>query len=203
MNWLLSIFSKQLQNTMHSWKCFRSKDRIIYLINLKVMMGFEGKVARFWRYGYASYIKYNRKIYHVTPDRGEMVLKEPLPLKKRNQFPKKHYWAKEKWSRGVPRKWLEDIWQFFLIVLHKYLTCEGCYNITFTYHILILQHFVLGKELNFPYFLLKSLRKMCRGVQKSTSNPKSNVFHHGLIKVLIVAELKSHWDTWDFFLNSR
>ena len=80
------------------------------------------------------------------------------------------------------------------------MTCEGWYNLTFTYHIHILQHFAQGKEMNFPYFPWKSLKKMCKTIKKLVVSPEQHLFCHGLIKLLIVAKLRGCKDTWDSFI---
>ena len=104
------------------------------------------------------------------------------------------------WSKGIPRSYLKDEWQKVLMVLQKYLTNEGCYIVTFIYEAQILLHFEAGMELNFPYFLLRSIQKMSSQVQKNTKNPTSSLHHYGLIKLLVREELKSKKVTWEVFL---
>ena len=86
-------------------------------------------------------------------------------------------------------------------VLQEYLTCEGRYVITFNYHVHLLLHFKAGLEMNFLYFLCKSIGKMSRQVHKQSGNPYNSPYHHGLIKILIEDELHVHRDTWDNFVN--
>ena len=104
------------------------------------------------------------------------------------------------WSKGVPRAWLKDEWKKPLIVLQRYMNCEGRYNLTFTYHIRILQHFAQGKEMDFPYFLWKLLKKMCKTIKKLVVSLEQHLFRHRLIKLLIVAKLRGCKDTWDSFI---
>ena len=86
-------------------------------------------------------------------------------------------------------------------VLQEYLTCEGRYVITLNYHVCLLLYFEVGLEMNFPYFLCKSLAKMSRWVQKHSGNPYNSLYHHGLIKILVEDELCIHKDTWDNLLK--
>jgi hypothetical protein len=103
--------------------------------------------------------------------------------------------------KGVPRSWLVDKWINPMVILQKYLTCEGRYVITFLYHIIILLHFESGNKLNFPYFLWKSLHKMSQQIQRNPRNPLRSLHHHGLINILIMEELHSRGDNWDDFLK--
>jgi hypothetical protein len=54
--------------------------------------------------------------------------------------------------------------------------------------------------MNFAYFLWRSLKKMCETVKRSVVNPEQHLFHHGLIKLLIVTELKARKNTWNNFV---
>ena len=80
-------------------------------------------------------------------------------------------------------------WRNVIYVLQKYLTYEGRYVTTLNYHIHQLLHFEAELEMNFPYFLCKSLAKMSRRVQKNYGNPYNSIYHHGLVKILIEDEL--------------
>ena len=61
---------------------------------------------------------------------------------------------------------MQGKWKYMLYILQKFLTYEGHYSLTFLYHIHLLLHSELGKLINFPYFLLRSLEKMSKGVQR-------------------------------------
>jgi hypothetical protein len=41
---------------------------------------------------------------------------------------------------------------------------------------------------------------MCEVVKRSVVNPEQHLFHHGLIKLLIVTELKARKNTWNNFI---
>lgn len=77
-------------------------------------------------------------------------------------------------------------WNDLLYVLQKFLTCEGRYSLTFLYHIHLLFHFESDKLINFSYYLLRSLEKMEKGVQKGKSSHVAYIlYHHGLITILV------------------
>jgi hypothetical protein len=44
---------------------------------------------------------------------------------------------------------------------------------------------------------------MCETVKRSFVNPKKYLFHHGLIKLLIVTELKARKNTWNNFIDGN
>ena len=88
-----------------------------------------------------------------------------------------------------------------LYVLKKFVTYEGRYVITLNYHVRLLLHFKAELEMNFPYFLCKSLAKISRWVQKHSGNPYNSLYHHGLIKILVEDELCICKDTWANFVG--
>ena len=65
----------------------------------------------------------------------------------------------------------------------------------------MMMNFIDGHTLNFPHFLLSSLKKMSFTVQKHVGNIEPHLYHHGLIKILIEDQLKKTKDTWEQFLT--
>ena len=105
------------------------------------------------------------------------------------------------WKKGFPQYWMHDEWCNALYVLQKYFTYKGRYVTTLNYHVHLLLHFEAELEMNFLYLLCKILFKMPRQVQKHSSNPYNNLYHHGLIKILIEVELHIRKDTWANFVD--
>ena len=62
-------------------------------------------------------------------------------------------------------------------------------------------HFERELEMNFPYFLYKSLANMSRRVQNHSGNPYNSLYHHGLVKILIEDELHVRKDSWVNFVE--
>jgi hypothetical protein len=58
----------------------------------------------------------------------------------------------------------------------------------------------LGFKLNMPFYLLMSLHKMSKNYKKHSLNPLSSLFHHGLIRILLLSHLAQIGDTWEDFL---
>jgi hypothetical protein len=99
----------------------------------------------------------------------------------------------------MPIQLFKTRWHGLLLVIKQFITCEGRYGLVFLFHIRLLMIF-LGFKLNFPFYLLKSLRKMSKFYQRQNPNPESSMFHHGLIHILVNAQLLNTRDTWQNFL---
>jgi hypothetical protein len=76
--------------------------------------------------------------------------------------------------------------------------CEGRYGLVFLYHIRLLMLF-LGFKLNMPFYLLMSLFKMSKHYKKNILNPLSSLFHHDLIRIMLLSHLSQIEDTWENF----
>jgi hypothetical protein len=63
-------------------------------------------------------------------------------------------------------------------------------------------HFTGKQFLNLPFYLLRSLGKMSDKVQAKSKLVERSVFHSGLIKMLVLEELKNIDSDWDTFLTS-
>jgi hypothetical protein len=57
----------------------------------------------------------------------------------------------------------------------------------------------MGYELNMPYYLHRNLFKMSKRYKRNQSD--NNLFHFGLIKMLVVCHFGLHRDCWNDFLN--
>jgi hypothetical protein len=100
-------------------------------------------------------------------------------------------------DKGILVSLLKVRWHGLLVVLKKIITCEGCYGLVFLYHVRLLMHFI-GFSLNVSFYLLRNLYKMSKIYKKQ--NLDSSLFHHGLIKLLLVHLLKTLGDDWNGFL---
>jgi hypothetical protein len=78
------------------------------------------------------------------------------------------------------------------------MTCEGRYGLIFLYHLQILMNFI-EYPLNMPYYLLCSLYKMSKRFKSEKDD--SILFHHCLIKIIIVHHLSLSGDYWQAFLS--
>jgi hypothetical protein len=103
-------------------------------------------------------------------------------------------------EKGYSREWIKEELINPLIVITRLITCEGRYSTFKACYFIFLSHFQFNKPLNFPFYFLKILEKMSSQVRKNVTNPHNNLFNHGLIKILVLAELEKQWKTWDAFI---
>jgi hypothetical protein len=109
---------------------------------------------------------------------------------------------KDNFSKGVPRSHLVEGFDKMLKVIQRYFTCEGRFNMIYQYHIRLFLHFT-GKDLmNIPFYLFRSMGKMVDRVQAKSKVVDTSVFHLGLIRMLVMEELKKINLTWEQFIVS-
>ena len=82
----------------------------------------------------------------------------------------------------------------------RLITCEGRYSTFKACHFRLLAHFLFNKPLKFPFYFLKILENMSSQVRKNVTNPHNSLFHHGLIKLFVLAKLEKQGQTWDAFI---
>jgi len=104
----------------------------------------------------------------------------------------------KEFGKGLPVGLLKKKYYEFMLVIMNYITCEGAYSLLQPYHVRLLM-ISEGYTLNLPYFLLKSLKKMSKAYQR-TSSPRS-LFHHGLICIVLKYQLAKHHLSWNKFLS--
>jgi hypothetical protein len=68
------------------------------------------------------------------------------------------------------------------------------------YHFRLLDHFTGKTLLNFPFFLHKILTKVCKKIRAEPLSIKNALCHFGLIKLIILEELRQRGRTWQHFL---
>ena len=70
----------------------------------------------------------------------------------------------------------------------------------YSYHLRLLLNFVGKRSLDFPFYLYKILAKMSEKDQVKTKGNETSLFHHSLIKLLVLEELKILDRDWSYFL---
>jgi hypothetical protein len=98
----------------------------------------------------------------------------------------------------MPITTLKPRWHDLLAIIKQFVTCEGRYGLVFLYHLRLLMNFI-GYPLNMPHYLLRSLYKMYKRFKREKAD--RILFHHGLIKVLVVHHLSLSGDSWQAFLT--
>jgi hypothetical protein len=100
-------------------------------------------------------------------------------------------------DRGMPISALKPRWHDTLMVVKQFVTCEGRYGLVFLYHLRLLMNF-MGYPLNMPFYFQRSLYKMSKRFKREKAD--SSLFHHGLIRLIIVHHLSLHGDSWRAFI---
>jgi hypothetical protein len=100
-------------------------------------------------------------------------------------------------DRGMPISALKPRWHDTLMVVKQFVTCEGRYGLVFLYHLRLLMNF-MGYPLNMPFYFQRSLYKMSKRFKRQKAD--NSLFHHGLIKLIIVYHLSLHGDSWRAFI---
>jgi hypothetical protein len=105
-------------------------------------------------------------------------------------------------SKGVPRSHLVEDFEKMLKIIQRYFMCEERFNMLYHYHIRIFLHFTSKYEMNIPFCLLRSMGKMSDRVQAKSKAMDTSVFHSGLIRMLVIEELKRRNIPWEHFIIS-
>ena len=93
-------------------------------------------------------------------------------------------------TNAIPRSYMKDNFSKLLLIIQKYFTSEGRYHKVYSYQFNLLLHFFGKISLDLPFYLYKSLEKMVDKVQAKSEGNETSLFHHGLIKLLVLEELK-------------
>jgi hypothetical protein len=179
------------------WEPFLKKfDGYNDAITLQFALHFDGETAKVGELEFGVTEEFIAEAIQLPATGQRWTKGQPVDKKLCAQLLKPQY-RNTKWSEGTSRSWLEPQWAQVLIILQRYLTCEGRYTIIFPCHARLLLHFT-GTPLNIPYFLLKSLKRMAEQVQR-VSEFRGSLFHFGLVKILITSALSKKQETWDLF----
>jgi hypothetical protein len=103
-------------------------------------------------------------------------------------------------SKIMPRSQLIEQFDRLLKIIQRYFTCEGRFNTLYPYHIRLLLHFTGKFEMNFPYYLLRSIGKISERIQAKSKDVDSSLFHSGLIRMLVSKELGKKDISWENFV---
>jgi hypothetical protein len=106
------------------------------------------------------------------------------------------------WSQGIPHNWMNKEWQTALMIIRRYITCEGQVYLVHLYHMRLSMHLNGGSPLCLPFFLLKSLSKMSKRIKTHPTTTSKSLFHQRLIKTMVMYALGEVQHSWDWFLES-
>jgi len=103
-------------------------------------------------------------------------------------------------NKSVPRSFIKDSYANLLTCIQRYFTCEGRYHRVYSYHFKLLLHFTRKISLDLPFYLFRSLGKMCDKVQLKKEACETSFFHHGLVKLIILHEIQKVDREWSVFM---
>ena len=98
------------------------------------------------------------------------------------------------WKNVIHVSKIKPNWQIPLEMVKNYITSEGRYDRVLKCHLRLLMH------LNLPFYLFKILQRMVTWVQTHPEHTARSIYHHGLIKLLVVSHLNKDGRNWDSFL---
>jgi hypothetical protein len=104
------------------------------------------------------------------------------------------------YPKGIPINHLKTRWHDLILILKQFITCEGRYGLVFLYHVRFLMLFI-GFDLNMSFYFLMSLYKMSKHFKRHSMNSMSSLFHHMLIKIMVISHLSQIRDNWESFLS--
>ena len=105
------------------------------------------------------------------------------------------------WKNGVHANRVKPAWRVPLEVVQSYITCDGRYDRVLKCHLKLLLHIHGVIKINLPFYLFKSLQNMVLKVQKHPSHTVRSIYHQGLIKLLVLTQLKKEGRSWMSFLT--
>jgi len=105
------------------------------------------------------------------------------------------------WKKGVHVNRVKPAWRVPLEVIQSYITCDGRYDRVLKCHLMLLLHIHGVVKINLPFYLFRSLEKMIFKVQKHPSHTVRSIYHQGLIKLLVLTQLKKEGRSWNAFLT--
>jgi hypothetical protein len=158
-------------------------------ISMKFALGFYGKKSHV---GSLNFRVYEESISTSTklPRIGDRWFKNhQLPRSRYNMVFKLEF-QNISGAKGYSKEWIKYDLINPLIVITRLITCEGRYFIFKVCHFRLLAHFRFNKPLNFPFYFLNILEKMSSQVRNNVTNPQNSLFHHGLIKLLVLSKLE-------------
>lgn len=130
-------------------------------------------------------------ISHATkiPMSREMSFKvQKIKLQKFDEFLKEEQKGIDI-TASIPKTFLKENFSKILMVIQKYFTCEGRFNMVYQYHFKLLLHFTSKKPLDIPFYIFRSLENMADKVQVKSDASDTSIFHHSLIKLFVVEEI--------------
>jgi len=94
-------------------------------------------------------------------------------------------------AKGIPKEWFNEPWGELVLIIHKFFTCDRGQSVAHLYHVRLLQHIKEEVKINLPYFFFCSLIKMIESIRNENKPREAQVYHQGLIKILVEHQVKT------------
>jgi hypothetical protein len=162
-------------------------------------MTFDGNRARV---GFVE-IKVDKKLIAAAtglPMTGQRWFKTTAPKNQDFKSYLKDGYKHKAWSKGMLVSYLDEEWQHLFKGIQLYITSEGRYDKLMMYHFKLMDHFTGKTPINLPYFLYHSFSKVCKRIRAQPLSLKTALCHLGLIKLIILQELKQQGRSCEHFL---
>ena len=104
------------------------------------------------------------------------------------------------WRKWIHLNKVREEWRDVLSIIQCYVTYEGMFTTVYKYHLRFILHVARKSKLYFPYCLSKSLSKMETKFKNHLEHTSHSIFHDGLVKLLVLIELRKHDCSWKHFL---
>lgn len=135
------------------------------------------------------------------PDNGEYWFKGmSLDLENYKPFLKTPY--KDTHTHLMPFRYLLEKYAPLMKTIMRSFTCEGRFSRLYAYHIRLLMHFTSQKPLNMCNYLFRSISKMSEKIQLKDKEHSPSLFHHNLIKTIVLHQLAERGMAWEAFLET-
>ena len=163
------------------------------------MKGFDGKIASV---GYILFLVTKETIVVATklPREGTCWHKHLFLPCLSYHFALKPDFQHVSGRKGFHKEWIKPEYLNPLTIIIRLITYEGKFTVFKVFHLRLLAHFVNQQFLNFPFYFLKILEKMSSQVRRNIVNPMGSLYHHNLVKFLILRQLKERNQNWENFV---
>ena len=104
------------------------------------------------------------------------------------------------WRKGIHLSNVKQEWRDVLNIIQRYVTCESMFSIVSRYHVTFILHVNGKSKLNLPYYLFNILENIATRVKNNTNHTSHSIFHHGIVKLLVLTELGKQNRSWQHFL---
>lgn len=134
------------------------------------------------------------------PDNGEYwFIGMNLDLENYKPFLKTPY--RDTHTHLLPFRYLLQKYAPLMKIFMRFFTCEGRFSKLYAYHIHLLMHFTSKKPLNMCNYLFRCISKMSENIQLKDKEHSPSLFHHSLIKTIVLHQLAERGMAWEAFLE--